>query len=86
MKAPSTDAHWRDSARYPRFFFIDARAAFPLLLALVHITLWTILTAVAAMVFFAILNRYGFTVAVFGRWVRSLVAGPRKIAAPWWLR
>lgn len=85
-RAPSPDAHWRDSARYPRFFIIDARAAFPVLLALIHIRLWTMILAVSAMVFFAILHRYGFTVAVFGRWFVSLLAGKRKVAAPWWLR
>jgi intracellular multiplication protein IcmT len=86
MKTPSVDAHWRDSARYPRFFIIDARASFPVLLALVHIRLWTLLTALVAMLFFAILHRYGFTVAVFGRWLGALLAGARKIAMPWWLR
>lgn len=86
MRGFSSGAHWRDSARYPRFFIIDARAAFPILLALIHIRLWTIITAVVVTVFFAVLHRYGFTVAVFGRWLGALLAGPRKIAAPWWLR
>lgn len=85
MRPPSRDAHWRDSARYPRFFIVDARASFPILLALIHITVWTISLALVAMVFFAILNRYGFTVAVFGRWARSFLAGRRKISAPWWM-
>jgi len=85
-RAPSPDAHWRDSARYPRFFIIDARAALPVMLALVHIRLWTFGLALLAMIFFAILHRYGFTVPVFCRWVGSLLAGPRKVAAPWWLR
>lgn len=82
----SPDAHWRDSARYPRFFIIDARAAFPVVLALVHMRIWTFSLALLATIFFAILYRYGFTPASFGRWVRSLIAGSRKIAAPWWLR
>lgn len=86
IRPPSSDVHWRDSARYPRFFIIDARAAFPILLALVHIRLWTMVTALIAMVFFGILHHYGFTIAVFGRWFRSLLAGKRKMAAPWWLR
>jgi len=86
MKPPSADAHWRDSARYPRFFIIDARAAFPILLALVHIRLWTFGLALLATLFFAVLHRYGFTIDVFGRWIRAIFAGPRKISAPWWLR
>lgn len=86
MKTPSPDAHWRDSARYPRFFIIDARAAFPILFMLIHIRLWTFLLTVAITLFFAVLHRYGFTVTVFARWIRSSLAGPRKNAVPWWLR
>jgi intracellular multiplication protein IcmT len=86
MARISPDAHWRDSARYPRFFIIDARAAFPVLLALVHIRLWTMGLALAAMLFFAVLHYYGFTVPVFGRWLSGLLAGRKKDASPWWLR
>lgn len=77
-------AHWRDSARNVRFFIIDYRATFPLLILLFHIRLWTFIFAVLATVFFALLERWGFTVAVFVRWLRSYIAGPRKIAQPWW--
>ena len=80
--APS--AHWRDSARHARFFIIDARAAFPLLLFLLHIRVWSFVLAVMATIFFALLERYGFTVTVFLRWARSLIAGPRKVSSPWW--
>lgn len=86
MRTPSPDAHWRDSARYPRFFIIDARAAFPILLALIHMRLWTFILALIVTLFFAVLHRYGFTITVFGRWALSLIGGPRKIAVPWWLR
>lgn len=79
-----TQAHWRDSARQPRFFLIDARAAFPLLLFLLHIKLWSLVLAVATMTFFGLLERYGFSLTVFLRWLRSLLAGPRKVAIPWW--
>jgi intracellular multiplication protein IcmS len=77
-------AHWRDSARSVKFFFIDFRACFPLLFLLFHIRLWTFILAVIATAFFSALERYGFTVTVFLRWMRSFVAGPRKIAQPWW--
>ncbi len=79
-------AHWRDSARSVKFFFIDFRACFPLLFLLFHIRLWTFVLAVIATAFFSALERYGFTVTVFLRWMRSFVAGPRKIAQPWWKR
>lgn len=77
-------AHWRDSARAARFFIIDYRAAFPLLLLLLHIQWWTFFTAILTTIALALLERYGFTVTVFLRWLRSTLAGPRKIAVPWW--
>ncbi len=40
--------------------------------------------AVVAMFFFSLLGRYGFTVPVFLRWLRTMLAGPRKFAIPWW--
>ena len=78
-------AHWRDSARSPRFYGIDARACFPLLLFLLHIRWWSFAVALVATLFFAALERYGFRVAVFLRWLRNLVAGKRKMATPWWI-
>lgn len=77
-------AHWRDSGRNVRFWLVDFRAAFPLLILLFHIRLWTFIFAIFAIVFFGLLERFGFSVAVFGRWLRAYIAGPRKIAQPWW--
>jgi intracellular multiplication protein IcmT len=82
--AVDTTTHWRDSARAARFFFVDARAAFPLLLFLLHMRLWTFILAIVTMIFFALLEKYGFTVIVFGRWIRTFMAGPQKSALPWW--
>ncbi len=79
-------AHWRDSARNVRLWIVDYRACFPLFLFLIHIRLWTFAVAVLTTAFFAALERYGFTVAVFSRWLRAYIAGPRKIAKPWWSR
>jgi intracellular multiplication protein IcmT len=84
MALRSAGTHWRDSARNPRFFLIDARAAFPFLLFLLHIKLWSFIFAVVTMSFFALLERYGFTVNVFLRWARSILAGSHKMAVPWW--
>ena len=80
----SPSAHWRDSARAARFFLIDYRAAFPLLLFLLHIRIWTFVAAVITMFFLSLLEHYGFTVTVFLRLLRSALAGPRKFAIPWW--
>lgn len=80
----SPTAHWRDSARNARFFLVDARAAFPIFLFLMHIRLWTGLLVVFSAVFFGILEHFGFTVPVFLRWLRLFFAGPVKLSAPWW--
>ena len=77
-------ANWRDSARDVRLWIIDYQAAFPLLLCLFHIRLWTFIVALVATAFFALLERWGFTPIVFVRWLRAYIAGPRKIAQPWW--
>ena len=78
------DSHWRDSARNARFFMWDARAAFPLVLFLMHIRVWSFIVAVVAMMFFAALEHFGFTVNVFLRWLRTTLAGDVKISSPWW--
>lgn len=84
MAGFKSDTHWRDSARVPRFFVVDARAAFPLVLFLLHMRLWTFIVAVLFMLFFAMLERFGFTVQIFFRWFKAFLAGPHKTAAPWW--
>ena len=85
MKLPTGDANWRDSARSPKFFIFDAKAAFPLLLFLLHIRWWTFIVAVVAWLTFTYLNYRGFSVEVFLRWLRAMLAGKRKIATPWWM-
>lgn len=84
MAGFSSTAHWRDSARSPRFFVVDARAAFPVFIFLMHIRIWTAALVLVSAVFFGIIEHYGFTVPVFLRWIRSTLAGPHKTARPWW--
>jgi intracellular multiplication protein IcmT len=83
--AASVDAHWRDSARPVKFFIWDGRASFPVVIFLMHMTLWTLFLTIFLIVFFTILNRFGFTPIVFFRWMRNLIAGRRKMAIPWWM-
>ena len=77
-------SHWRDSARNPRFLVVDARAAFPIFIFLMHIRIWTGILVLISAVFFSIIEHYGFTVPVFLRWLRSTLAGPLKASQPWW--
>ncbi|MGA2655866.1 MAG: IcmT/TraK family protein [Gammaproteobacteria bacterium] len=85
MKPISPSAHWRDSARPVRFFIVDYRAMFPLLLCLFIPRWWTLGVALATIIFFALLEHYGFSVRVFLRFLRGVFSGPRKVAKPWWL-
>ena len=82
---PPSSAHWRDSARPARFFIFNSTGVFPLLVFLFHIRLWTFIVAIIVMSFLSLLERYGFNLEVFGRWFRSILAGRRKIAHPWWM-
>lgn len=84
MQEPSENAHWRDSARSVRFFVIDYKAAFPLVLLLLFQTWSMVIVAVGAVVFFSLLFRFGYTLEVFFRLGRSWIAGSRKVAIPWW--
>lgn len=80
----SPTAHWRDSARSPRFFMLDARAVFFVLFFIVHIQVWTGIVAIISTIFFSILERYGFSVPIFFRWMRVFFAGPVRLSQPWW--
>ncbi len=82
--ATAPRAYWRDSARTPRFFMVDALAALPLVLFLLHIRFWTFYIAIATVIFFTILERFSFTVPVFMRWARSTIAGKVRVAKPTW--
>jgi intracellular multiplication protein IcmT len=80
----SSNAHWRDSARNARFFMVDARAAFPIFLFLMHIRIWTGVVVLFSAIFFAIIEHYGFTLPVFMRWLRLFFSGYIKSSHPWW--
>jgi intracellular multiplication protein IcmT len=85
MRPVNPNAHWRDSARRARFFMVDAQAVFPIFLFLVHIRIWTLILAILATIFFATISRFGFSTIVFLRLARSFLAGPIKVAYPWWM-
>jgi intracellular multiplication protein IcmT len=81
------DAHWRDSARSPKLFVLDYRAAFPFLYLMVVPSKSSFVIAFIGVMIFAALQYYGFTITVFFRWFRaSFLAGRYKKASPWWLR
>ncbi|PHQ80764.1 MAG: phosphoesterase [Coxiella sp. (in: Bacteria)] len=85
MARTINEAHWRDSARPIRFFIWDGKLAFPIILPLMYArSWWTWGIALFAIIFFSILNRYGFSPIVFLRWLRTKIAGKRKLVTPVW--
>lgn len=85
MRQPKAGASWRDSARSSKLWIFDASATFPLIVLLFHVSWNMFFITLGFIVFLSILSYYGFTIRVFIRYTRSLVAGKRKIAVPWWL-
>lgn len=73
-------AHWRDTARPVRFFTVDARASFPLLLALMHMRKWTLGFALVVIVIFFILERFGLTLPLAMRRLRLFFIGNKRPA------
>lgn len=80
----SETAHWRDSGRIPRFLIVDARAALPIFIFFMHISWWTFTLFAVSMIFFSVVEHFGFSIPVFLRWLRGLLAGPYKTSQPWW--
>lgn len=71
-------AHWRDSARQPRFFIVDARAALFILLWLAHMRTWTFCTAICAILIFSIMEYYKYPMPVALRSFKSFLVGKKK--------
>ena len=74
-----TGAHWRDSAWSPKFFVIDARAAFGILLVLFHPNWWTLGIAFLFVALLMILNYFKLPIGVVMRIMRSWLSGSKKM-------
>ena len=72
-------SHWRDSALTPRFFSVDARAAFAILFFLVRPHWYTLAIVIVVMVILTILNYYRISLIASIRLLRSFLVGNRKI-------
>lgn len=77
---------WRNAAKMPRVLGIDIRGVFPVAFFMLHPRTWTFVLAVVSIVALATLERFGFTVPVFLRWLRHRLRGPVCYARPWWIR
>jgi len=86
MQNYSPDSHWRDTAREPKLFIVNANASVPLLLFLLHIRWWTFFASTGTVAFLMIINYYGFNIPNFFRFLRAQLAGRRRISRPDWMR
>lgn len=69
---------WRDTAIMPKFFILDARSMFPLLIWAFHMRMWTFCVAVVGITFFAVLERRGISIEVMFRMMKCKIAGRYK--------
>ncbi|PCI40080.1 MAG: hypothetical protein COB50_00255 [Thiotrichales bacterium] len=70
--------HWRDSARQPKFFWIDARALLPVMVCLLHVRMWTVTIATVVVVVLAILSYFKFSIVISWRILRNFISGNKK--------
>ena len=73
-----TYVHWRETARNPRFFFMDAKVSLFILLFLMHMRLWTLILVVCVMAIFTALDYYKYPLPVAWRIFKSFLAGSYK--------
>jgi intracellular multiplication protein IcmT len=78
--------HWRDTARSARFFIVDYRACFALLILMFLPNKITFIACMLVLAFFCLLEQLGFTIPVFFRWLRVLLAGKHRYSKPWWYK
>ena len=78
MNNDDTHAHWRDSALTPKFFIIDARAAFAILILLLRPHWYTLVFAIVVIVLLGILTYLNLPLSVAFRVIKGWISGPRK--------
>ena len=75
----SVNTHWRDSARTPKFFMIDARSSLFILLFLIHPRLWSGILALSVLVILSILDYFKLPLPVTFRLIRAMISGSDKL-------
>jgi intracellular multiplication protein IcmT len=78
MSAYGGDTHWRNSMKPARFFFLDARAAVPFVIMLLHLRLWTMIVATLTTMAFYILEQRGMNFAAALRGLRVWFVGCKR--------
>ena len=68
-------AHWRDTYKPARFFFLDAKAGVPVIACLVHIKVYTVAPVVVWILLFWFLERRGTNFTSAFRGLRAWMIG-----------
>jgi hypothetical protein len=75
-------AHWRDTFKPARFFFLDARAGVPIVATLLHVRVWTVTLTLLIVIAFYILERRGLSVPSAFRAFRAWIIGDARPPLP----
>lgn len=73
------EVYWRNTAREPRFFGVDARAVYVFLPALFHLRLWTCALALACLILFWLVEQFSISpgIALRSVWLWCVTGGGR---------
>jgi hypothetical protein len=77
---------WRDTARPARFWGLDARASFPLVLSILKVSKLTFGLAFVCVLIFWFVEKWGMTFPSSLRALRSWIASPHRPAVPDWTK
>lgn len=82
MAKQDSFVHWRDSARTPMFYTVDARASILVLLFFLRPSRYTFGAVVIAIIFLSILNYFKIPLMVAFRIFKGVLAGRIKHRFP----
>jgi intracellular multiplication protein IcmT len=77
-------AHWRNSYKPVKFFFMDVRVGVVVVLTLLHVAWWTILLDLVVIGVGYYIERIGLGFPSACRAVRAWFAGSYRPALPYW--
>ena len=79
------NASWRDTAREAKLGPFNVVAFVPLMFFLFNIGWGSFALLAITLAALQTMEYFGFGPATFARYLRSLVAGKRRSACPWWM-
>lgn len=77
--------NWQNTGREPKLWIMNSTTSFPIMLLMINFSWNTFFLVIFTIAVFFLLDYYGFNLKVFCRFLRSSLAGKRKIAKPWWV-